>query len=83
MATGQKGTTTTEETPKSLNILQWNAEGVYNKKLALTERLHSEQIDVACVQETHLNPNHRFTTRGYQTFRMDKEKRHKGGVLIS
>jgi hypothetical protein len=49
MATGQKGTTTTEETPRSLNILQWNAEGVYNKKLALTERLHSEQIDVACV----------------------------------
>ncbi|PVD27236.1 hypothetical protein C0Q70_12391 [Pomacea canaliculata] len=82
MATGRKGTTTTEETLRPLNILQWNAEGVYNKKLALTERLHAEKIDVACIQETHLNPNHRFTIRGYQTFRMDREGRHKGGVLI-
>ena len=37
---------------------------------------------MACIQETHLNTNHRFSVRGYQTFRLDREGRHKGGVLI-
>ena len=80
-ATGQDKSPITKKTTKPLNILQWNAEGIYNKKIALTERLHAEDIDVACIQETHLNPNHRFIVRGYQTFRMDRVGRHKGGVL--
>ena len=83
-ATGRR-TSDPEETPRPLNILQWNAEGVYNMNIPLSERLHAENIDVACIQdwqETHLNTNHRFTIRGYQTFRMDREVRHKGGVLI-
>ena len=67
---------------RPLNILQWNAERAYQKKISLTERLHRDKIDVACIQETHLNPNHRFSIRGYQTFRMDREGRQKGGVLI-
>ena len=70
------------KTIRPLNILQWNAEGVFNKKVPLTERLHEEDVDVACIQETHLNTNHRFSIRGYQTFRLDREGRHKGGVLI-
>lgn len=81
-ATGQKRTANTQETLRPLNILQWNAEGVFNKKLPFTERLYADNIDVACIQETHLNPNHRFTIRGYQTFRLDREGRHKGGVLM-
>ena len=52
------------------------------KKVPLTERLHKEDIDVAWIQELHLNTNHRFSTRGYQTFRLDREWRHKGDVLI-
>ena len=81
-ATGQQRRPSKEEKSRPFNILQWNAEGIYNKKLALTERLHSENIDVACIQETHLNPHHRFSIRGYETFRTDREGRHKGGVLI-
>ena len=80
-ATGQRLPNSDNNT-RPLNILQWNAEGVYQKKISLTERLHGDKIDVACIQETHLNPNHRFSIRGYQTFRMDSEGRHKGGVLI-
>ena len=80
-ATG-KTTSDPGENIRPLNILQWNAEGVYRKKIPLTERLHAENIDVACIQETHLNTNHRFTIRGYQTFKMNREGRHKGGVLI-
>ena len=68
------------ETPTSrgINILQWNAEGAYKKKIALTEKLHKENIDVACLQETHLKENQRFTMRGYQVFRHDREGRAKG-----
>ena len=53
-------------------------------KASLAERLNQEQINVACIQETHLNPNptHRFRIRGYQTFRVDRKGKHKGGVLI-
>lgn len=81
-ATGRDKSPNRKENMRPLNILQWNAEGIYNKKVALTGRLHAEDIDVACIQETHLNPNHRFIVRGYQTFRMDRESRHKGGVVI-
>ena len=37
---------------------------------------------MACIQETHLNTSHRFSIRGYQTFRLDREGWYKGGVLI-
>ena len=58
-ATGQKSPDPSKTT-KPLNILQWNAEGVFNKKVSRTERLHKEDVDVACIQKTHLNTNHRF-----------------------
>ena len=57
-------------------------EGVYKKKIALTEKLHKENIDVACLQETHLKENQRFTMRGYQVFWHDREGRAKEGVAI-
>ena len=65
-----------------LNILHWNAEGIQNKKATLAERLRKEDIDVACIQETHLKENLRFNMRGYQVVRQDRTDRIKGGVLI-
>ena len=70
------------EPPRKLNILQWNAEGIMKKKRDLAERMEKEKIDIVCVQETHLNVSHRFQVRGYETFRVDREGRHKGGVLM-
>ena len=67
---------------RPLNILQWNAEGIGNKKVPLTERLSKESIDVACIQESHLTPERRFNIRGYQTLRHDRTSKQKGGVLI-
>ena len=67
--------------PRTLNVFQWNAEGIQNKKVSLTQRLRTENIDIACIQETHLNKGNKFSIRGYQTFRTDREG-HKGGVLI-
>ena len=79
-STGHNSTENVE--PKLLNLLQWNGEGISRKKLSLTERLYEEDIDIACIQETHLTENLRFTVRGYQTYRLDRENRHKGGVLV-
>ena len=42
---------TTNNSRKNVNIFQWKA-GVYSKKIALVERLHEENIEVACLQET-------------------------------
>ena len=78
----RKVTGQSKDQQRTLNIQQWNAEGVYQKKVALSERLQTEKIDIACIQETHLSENRRFTVRGYQTYRMDRENRSKGGILI-
>lgn len=65
-----------------IKILQWNAEGTLNKKVVFVNKMLDEKIDVACIQETHLNQNLRFTIRGYQIFRADRVNRKKGGILI-
>ena len=67
-----------DPTSKPLKILQWNAEGIQYKKQPLEKRLEDEEIDIALIQETHLNPNtvnqlgNRFSIRGYQVC----QKRH-------
>ena len=38
-------------------------------------------IDICCIQETHLNKNHRVHIRGYELYRQDREDRPKGGIL--
>ena len=65
----------------ALRIAQWNAEGVQRKKQELQIYLKDNKIDIMCIQETHLNEAHRFTIRGYETFRRDRPSKHKGGVL--
>lgn len=71
--------------------MQWNAEGVGNKKEELEHFLHVNNINVCCLQETHLQEEKQgkkgkqegkpFKVRGYQVFRSDREARRKGGVL--
>ena len=77
-----KPTTDLDDTRKNLKIVHWNAEGVWGKKEALRYQLHKQQIDVACLQETHLKETHRFSIRGFQTFRKDRTSGPKGGILI-
>jgi len=48
-----------------------------NSQVLLKER----NIDVCCIQETHLNSSHRFSIRGYKTFRREQKDRPKGGIL--
>ena len=73
----------------SLNICHWNAEGVRTKKkkqqkttLEIQTFLKTHTIDVCCIQETHLSLNHRFSVRGFETFRRDGQHRPKGRLLF-
>ena len=66
----------------NLRLCHWNVEGIRPKKHELQNVLKSKNIEVCCIQETHLNSNHRFSIRGYETFRRDRESGPKGGLLI-
>ena len=48
-ATGHKDSTDT------LRMMQWHAEGIYKKKVELTNVLQENKIDIICAQETHMN----------------------------
>ena len=65
-----------------LRLTHWNAEEVRQKKTELQNFLEQIGIDVYTIQETHLAMTHRFYTRGYGTYRQDRESRSKGGVVI-
>ena len=62
--------------------MQWNANGVKDRKPELQRFLKENEIDIACIQETHLKPDiQKFFVRGYETFRRDRTTGAKGGVL--
>ena len=61
--------------------MQWNAEGITNKKTELEHFLHENSVNICCVQETHLQEGKPFKIRGYQVFRNDRQGRTKGGVM--
>ena len=64
-----------------INIVQWNAEGVSNKKDELQHFLHENNVNICCIEETHLQEDKPFKIRGYQVFRSDRKERKKGGVM--
>ena len=74
--------TTVNKKGKPLKIMHWNAEGIFHKEDELRNLLFQEDIDVCCIQETHLSEAKNFKIRGYQKpFRLDRLDRNKGGVL--
>ena len=63
---------------RELRILQWNCNGIRPKATRLREYLELERIDVALIQETHLNPHHTFDLGpDFVVYRKDR-KTHKG-----
>ena len=62
-------------------VMHWNAEGVMNKKTELEHILHEKNINVCCIQETHLQCGKAFKVRGCRCFRSDRADRRKGGIL--
>lgn len=49
----------------SLRIAIWNANGVSQRKLELTQFLYEKHIDVMLISETHLTNRNNFKTNGY------------------
>ena len=80
-ATGQNSHNIKTKDQPVLKIMQWNAEGVTNKKEELQNFLHQNNISICCIQETHLQEGKPFKIRGYQAFRSDRKGRRKGGVM--
>ena len=78
---GTTGDGRSRATSRPFKIMHWNSEGIRNKKQDLQVFLKENNIDICCIQETHLNDNHRFSVRGYETFRLDRTSGHKGGVV--
>ncbi len=66
-----------------INIVQWNAEGVSNKRdeQSLQHFLQENNVNICCIEETHLQEDKPFKIRGYQVFRSDRKERKKGGVM--
>ena len=63
---------TTARKDKPFSIMHWNAESVMNKKTELEHILHEVNINISCIQETHLQLNKSFKVRGYQCFRSEQ-----------
>lgn len=67
----------------SLNILNWNANGLKDKRSSFIVFLAQNRIDIACVTETHLISTEKFKIPGYLVYRFDRDTpRASGGVAI-
>ena len=62
--------------------MQWNAEGLMRKKTELEHIMNKENIDICCIQETHLQKDKTFKVRGCQCLRTDiGGGRRKSGII--
>jgi len=66
---------------RNQRILTWNANSVVGKKAELQLFLQANNIDVAAVSETKLQPKNRFSIPGYKVYRLDRN-RFGGGVML-
>ena len=71
-------------TRDSLNIMQWNVDGLGTKTVELTDRLNSENIDICAIQETKLKDSDQSPTiKGYRPAgRSDRKGMKFGGVTF-
>ena len=80
-ARGRQRKATGGPNTSSLKLMHWNAEGISNKKGILENLLSKKNINVCCIQETHLKKETEFKIRGYQCFKECRTDRKKGGIL--
>jgi len=64
-----------------LRILQWNCNGIRPKAAQFRAFLLKEKIDIALIQETHLNPHHSFSLGPDFIIVRNDRRTHKGGVM--
>jgi hypothetical protein len=64
------------------NILFWNARGIKTKKFELLNYLEANNIPIALISETHLQPSITFKCSNYITYRPDRITQRGGGTAI-
>ena len=71
-------------TPTPTNyLMQWNANGISGKITELLTFLHSNNINIAAIQETKLtNKTKPLKTPGWAAVRLDRHKNKGGGLLM-
>lgn len=67
---------------RQLQILSFNANGIKNQKLEIISILNELDIDIMCVNETHLDAKDRFNIPNYYTYRYDRPTRGGGTAII-
>ncbi|GIY04786.1 uncharacterized protein CDAR_248481 [Caerostris darwini] len=67
---------------RTINFLQLNINGTQRKVAELSDILHTNNIHVACLQETKLNHKLGFKIKGYTTIRKDRSISTGGGLAF-
>jgi len=66
---------------RSIRILNWNANSIWNQLHTFKSFLKEQNIDIALINETHLKHYHTFKIPNYQIIRTDRPGL-KGGTAI-
>ena len=77
------GPVSTPTPTNCLRLMQWNANGISGKITELLTFLHSNNVNIAAIQETKLTNNtkpHKST--GLAAVRFDRHKNKGGGLLV-
>ena len=67
---------------RQLYLISYNANGIKKQKLEIISLLNELNIDIMCVNETHLRSEDRFNIPNYHTYRYDRPSRGGGTAII-
>lgn len=67
---------------RQLKIIQWNAQGIANKRTSLDEVIRRDNAHIVMLQETLLKPQDKYSLRGYQTFRVHHSEGRRGCMMM-
>ena len=67
---------------RQLNLISININGLYNKRLQLTDAINKNKTDIVLLQETLLKSRHDFRFPNMTMYRTDREGRRGGGTAI-
>ena len=66
-----------------LRLMQWNANGISGNITELMTFLHSNNVNIAVIQETkQTNKSKPLKTPGWAAVRLDRQKNKGGGLLM-
>ena len=77
------GPVSTQTPTNCLRLMQWNANGISGKITELMTFLHSNNVNIAAIQETKLtNKSKPRKTPGWAAVRLQRHKNKGGGLLM-